>query len=158
MPCKSSDSLDGKKKTRSVSKRWANRSIFGLRLNSKSACLTGREWCKVLWRDLEHGHLWFHCLTHTDIKYLAFVSIYFHFSFFLFSFLSLFFLSFSIYLSSYLSFSFSHFKDIVSQHQISVLTAPVGITLFKTHQEAVCCFPVTACLEASVSVMRCGVS
>lgn len=31
------------RKPRSVSKRWANSSILGLRLNSESTCLTGRE-------------------------------------------------------------------------------------------------------------------
>lgn len=35
--------LQKERKPKSVSKRWANRSILGLRLNSKSTCLTGRE-------------------------------------------------------------------------------------------------------------------
>lgn len=138
-PRESSDSSVGKnKQTRSVSKRWANRSILGLRLNSKCVCLTGREWCKVLWRDLEHGHLCFHYLTYTDMKmfFLLFVSI-------------------SLFLGFFLLF-FS-FKDILLRARF--LTTPVGLYSKCTRKLVLgCCFPVTACLEALVSVMLCGVT
>lgn len=101
-------------KPRSVSKRWANRSILGLRLNSKSACLTGREWCKVLWLDLEHGHLWFYYLTYSTVCRSENVFFFFFVFFHLFPFLLLLILFFLLFISFFLFlFLLSFFLNVL---------------------------------------------